>query len=604
MHGGVDSGRGLLTDCFFIQEGGILMRYSSAFENINAYFQTEGAQLAELFCTIWRFVAPVLAIIILWRCARPLLRFRREPETWAWLVLPDGHQLPVTHWENIIGRSRGCDIIVDLSTVSKNHAVLTRYDDGSWSLTDIGSRGAVRVNGRKVSVCALEYGDVISLGGVEMKLVPTTAEEVEEQNDARTTPAEMASPGLTLFLLTVFQLFTALQFWMTSDADDAAASVMGFLALMGIQWFLFCILKIMRRSSFEVETLAFFLSTIGLAVIASDRAANINKQLICIAGGILIYLLIGWSLRDLNRAKRFRYMAAVAGMLLLAVNLVFGQEINGARNWIAIGPMPFQPSELVKLCFIYVGASTMDRIVTRRNLLSFIIYSAIICAALALMNDFGTALIFFVAFLVIAFLRSGSFATVTLACAATGFAGVMAVRFRPHILTRFASWGHAWEFAQTGGYQQTRAMMCIASGGLLGLGAGNGWLKYVAASDTDLVFAFVCEEWGVILGVLMVAAIIVLGVFVVRSCLVGRSSFYTIGACAAVAIIMTQTILNVFGTMDLLPLTGVTFPFLSNGGSSMLSSWGLLAFIKAADTRQNASFAVRRAKAEEVELYE
>lgn len=580
------------------------MRYASAFENINEFFRTDGLEIAEIFCTIWRFAVPVLAILILWRCARPLLRFRREPETWAWLVLPDGHQLPVTHWENIIGRSRGCDIIVDLSTVSKNHAVLTRYDDGSWSLTDIGSRGAVRVNGHKVSVCALEYGDVISLGGVEMKLVPTTAEEVEEQNYVRTTPAEMASPGLTLFLLTVFQLFTALQFWMTSDAEDAISSVIGFFALMGMQWLLFCILKMMRRNSFEVENLAFFLSTIGLAVIASDNASAINKQLICIAGGILIYLLIGWSLRDLNRAKRFRYMAAVVGLLLLAVNLVLGQEINGARNWIAIGPMSFQPSELVKLCFIYVGASTMDRVVTKRNLFGFILYAGVVCLALAIMNDFGTALIFFVAFLVIAFLRSGSFATVTLACAATGFAGVLAVRFRPHVLNRFATWGHAWEFAQSGGYQQTRAMMCIASGGLLGLGAGNGWLKYVAASDTDLVFAFVCEEWGVILGVLMVLAIIVLGVFVVRSCLVGRSSFYTIGACAAVAIIITQTILNVFGTMDLLPLTGVTFPFLSNGGSSMLSSWGLLAFIKAADTRQNASFAVRRAKVEEVELYE
>lgn len=580
------------------------MRYASAFENINELFRTDGLEIAEIFCTIWRFAVPVLAILILWRCARPLLRFRREPETWAWLVLPDGHQLPVTHWENIIGRSRGCDIIVDLSTVSKNHAVLTRYDDGSWSLTDIGSRGAVRVNGHKVSVCALEYGDVISLGGVEMKLVPTTAEEVEEQNYVRTTPAEMASPGLTLFLLTVFQLFTALQFWMTSDAEDAISSVIGFFALMGMQWLLFCILKMMRRNSFEVENLAFFLSTIGLAVIASDNASAINKQLICIAGGILIYLLIGWSLRDLNRAKRFRYMAAVVGLLLLAVNLVLGQEINGARNWIAIGPMSFQPSELVKLCFIYVGASTMDRVVTKRNLFGFILYAGVVCLALAIMNDFGTALIFFVAFLVIAFLRSGSFATVTLACAATGFAGVLAVRFRPHVLNRFATWGHAWEFAQSGGYQQTRAMMCIASGGLLGLGAGNGWLKYVAASDTDLVFAFVCEEWGVILGVLMVLAIIVLGVFVVRSCLVGRSSFYTIGACAAVAIIITQTILNVFGTMDLLPLTGVTFPFLSNGGSSMLSSWGLLAFIKAADTRQNASFAVRRAKVEEVELYE
>lgn len=577
------------------------MDLTSILETINEYFQTDGAMVANVFCTVFRIVVPILAILIIWRCAKPLLRFRREPETWAWLVMPDGQQLPVTHWESIIGRSKGCDIIVNVPTVSKNHAVLTRYDDGSWSVTDIGSRGAVKVNGEAVEACAVQYGDVISLGDVEMILAPTTAEEVEEQKYFRETPSRIAIPGLTLFFLTIFQLLTAVQFCMTSDPEDMVASVTGFLVLIVIEWVLFILLKLMRRSSFEVETIAFFLSTIGIAVIASSDPSAISKQLVCIVGGILIYLMIGWSLRDLSRAKRFRYVAAVIGILLLAINLVFGREINGARNWIAIGPISFQPSELVKLCFIYVGASTMDRVVTKHNLIMFIIYSAAICGCLALMNDFGTALIFFVAFLVIAFLRSGSFATVTLACAATGFAGVIAVRFRPHILSRFASWGHAWEYAQSSGYQQTRAMMCIASGGLLGLGAGNGWLKYVAASDTDLVFAFVCEEWGVILGILAVIAMIVLGIFVVRSCIVGRSSFYTIGACAAVAIFMMQTILNVFGTMDLLPLTGVTFPFLSNGGSSMLSAWGLLAFIKAADTRQNASFAVRTAKAEEVE---
>lgn len=577
------------------------MDLTSILETINEYFQTDGAMVANVFCTVFRFVVPILAILIIWRCAKPLLRFRREPETWAWLVMPDGQQLPVTHWESIIGRSKGCDIIVNVPTVSKNHAVLTRYDDGSWSVTDIGSRGAVKVNGEAVEACAVQYGDVISLGDVEMILAPTTAEEVEEQKYFRETPSRIAIPGLTLFFLTIFQLLTAVQFCMTSDPEDMVASVTGFLVLIVIEWVLFILLKLMRRSSFEVETIAFFLSTIGIAVIASSDPSAISKQLVCIVGGILIYLTIGWSLRDLSRAKRFRYVAAVIGILLLAINLVFGREINGARNWIAIGPISFQPSELVKICFIYVGASTMDRVVTKHNLIMFIIYSAAICGCLALMNDFGTALIFFVAFLVIAFLRSGSFATVTLACAATGFAGVIAVRFRPHILSRFASWGHAWEYAQSSGYQQTRAMMCIASGGLLGLGAGNGWLKYVAASDTDLVFAFVCEEWGVILGILAVIAMIVLGIFVVRSCIVGRSSFYTIGACAAVAIFMMQTILNVFGTMDLLPLTGVTFPFLSNGGSSMLSAWGLLAFIKAADTRQNASFAVRTAKAEEVE---
>ena len=574
------------------------------FTAIFDYFRSDGAKFAQIFCTIWRYIAPLLGVLILWRCAKPLLKFRREPETWAWLVMPDGNQLPITHWENIIGRGHGCDIVVDFPTVSRSHAVLTRFDDGSWSITDIGSRGAVLVNGVQTELSAVQYGDRIDLGGVEMILAPVTQEELEDQIATRAKPQSLGWPGLTLFFLTLFQLFTAFQFVTHLDADAMSSAVLGFTALIGIEWLLFLALRLARRSGYEVETLAFFLTTIGFAVIASDDASKIGKQLICLVGGILIYLIIGWSLRDLSRAKRFRYLAAVGGLLLLAVNLVFGTEMYGAKNWIYIGSFSFQPSELVKLCFIYVGASTMDRIVTKRNLILFIIYSAAVCGCLALMNDFGTALIFFVAFLVIAFLRSGSFATVALACAATGFAGVLAVRFRPHILKRFATWGHAWDYALSSGYQQTRAMMCIASGGLLGLGAGNGWLKYVAAADTDLVFGFVCEEWGLILGIVMVVAIVILGVFVVRSAKVGRSSFYTIGACAAVSILVIQTILNVFGTMDLLPLTGVTFPFVSNGGSSMLSSWGLIAFIKAADTRQNASFAVRMIKAEEVQPYE
>ena len=574
------------------------------FTTIFDYFQSDGAKLAQIFCTVWRYIAPLLGVLILWRCAKPLLKFRREPETWAWLVMPDGNQLPITHWENIIGRGHGCDIVVDFPTVSRSHAVLTRFDDGSWSITDIGSRGAVSVNGVQTELSAVQYGDRIDLGGVEMILAPVTQEEVEDQIATRAKPQSLGWPGLTLFFLTLFQLFTAFQFVTHLDADAMSSAVLGFTALIGVEWLLFLALRLARRSGYEVETLAFFLTTIGFAVIASDDASKMGKQLICLVGGILIYLIIGWSLRDLSRAKRFRYLAAVGGLLLLAVNLVFGTEMYGAKNWIYIGSFSFQPSELVKLCFIYVGASTMDRIVTKRNLILFIIYSAAVCGCLALMNDFGTALIFFVAFLVIAFLRSGSFATVALACAATGFAGVLAVRFRPHILKRFATWGHAWDYALSSGYQQTRAMMCIASGGLLGLGAGNGWLKYVAAADTDLVFGFVCEEWGLILGIVMVAAIVILGVFVVRSAKVGRSSFYTIGACAAVSILVIQTMLNVFGTMDLLPLTGVTFPFVSNGGSSMLASWGLIAFLKAADTRQNASFAVRTAKAEEVEPLE
>ncbi len=566
---------------------------------MNALFAADG-KLA-LFCgTALRYLFPLLALWILARCIRPLLTFRQEPEVWAWLTLSDGTALPVTHWESVIGRSRGSDIVVSISTVSRSHAVLTRYDDGSWTICDIGSRGGVLVNGEAYDICAIEYGDVISLGGVELQLDPATPEERAQQAATRTRAGSDLRPAPTLMLLTLFQLLTVLQLFLHLPNEAHRSLFLSFGALMLLQWLLFLTLKALRRSSFEMETIAFFLMTIGLAVVASSAPSSMTKQLIAGVGGILLYLLLGWSLRDLERAKKLRYAAAVSGLVLLAANLAFGTEIYGAKNWIYIGPVSFQPSELVKLCFIFTGASTMDRIVTRRNLILFIAYSAVVCGCLALMRDFGTALVFFVCFLVIAYLRSGSFATIALSVAATGFAGSLALTINPHIKSRFKTWRHIWQYPDSGGYQQMRALMCAASGGLFGLGAGCGWLHYVAAADTDLVFALVCEEWGLLLAAMLVAAIACLGVFVVRSAAVGRSSFYTIAAGAAVAILITQTILNVFGTVDFLPLTGVTFPFLSNGGSSMLSSWGLLAFIKAADTRQNASFAVRSAGTQEV----
>lgn len=199
----------------------------------------------------------------------------------------------------------------------------------------------------------------------------------------------------------------------------------------------------------------------------------------------------------------------------------------------------------------------------------------------------------FVTFLIIAFMRSGSVRTIALICSAAVFGVFLILRFRPYVAQRFAAWRHVWEFANEAGYQQTRVLTYTASGGFFGVGLGNGYLKSVFASTSDLVFGMVCEELGLILGLTIVLAIALL-VFYARSDVTrSRSTFYSISACAAAGMMLFQTCLNVFGATDVLPLTGVTLPFVSQGGSSMVAVWGLLAFIKASDER---TYAVRKRK--------
>ena len=554
-----------------------------------------GASQTEIhvYLGFLRVAAPVLALMILIRAGMPLLTFRREPEIWAWLCLKDGKKLPITHWENVIGRHRRSDIVIDFPTVSRTHAVLTRYDDGSWTITDSHSKSGVIVNGRRGTIFALEPEDVISIGGIEMQLQPISRKQEQRLAQLRTRAGSLRSSIVTVALLTVFQALCCLGLLLGCGGDHGRDILLGFGGLMACQWILLIFYATIRRPAFEVETIAFFLCTMGMTAIATVVPGEAVKQLVSMVLGIVVFLICGWSLRDLERAKVIRYLATAAGVGFLIMTLLFGQEINGAKNWIIIGGMSIQPSELSKVCFVFAGASTMDRLVNKRNLILFIAYSVFICGCLALMRDFGTALIFFCAFLIIAYLRSGSVGTVGLAITSLIFAGVMVLRIMPHALGRFANWRHIWEDPWDGGYQQTQSLMCMASGGLFGLGANQGWMENLFAADSDMVFATVSEEWGLILAVLMIFAVVVLALFVVRSTSVGRSSFYIIGACTAAGILLVQTILNALGTVDVVPLTGVTFPFVSNGGSSMIGVWGLLAFVKAADTRQNGSFAVR-----------
>ena len=542
-----------------------------------------------------RYILPLLAFWVLARCVRSMLRDRYEPETWAYLVDLNGERHPVNHWESIIGRSRSSDVVLDSPSVSRMHASLQRDGGGYWTVADLRSKGGTYINGNEVEDLAdVRDGDVLDFAGEELVFQEVSRDEREWLERRRTAPGRFVGPGVTLLILTLFQAFLTLEFTVTSDDEYLMPVCLAFLALIVLEWFCYLVMRSVRRTGFEPETIAFFLSTLGMEVCASSTPDEMFRQVLFLIIGVALFFFLGWWLRDLRRVKAVRWLAAAAAMGLLAITVVLGEVRGGSGSWLNFGSFTIQPSELVKVLYIYTGAATLDRLFMRRNLFGFIVFSAICVCALALMGDFGTALIFFATFLVIAFMRSGSFATVFLAIGGATMAVFLILSVRPYIAERFATWGHAWEDVWDSGYQQTHAMSAAASGGLFGRGAGNGSLVDITAADTDMVFAVLSEELGLIIAVLAMFAVIALALFCVRNAARGRSTFYVIAGCAAVSLMMVQMGLNIFGSLDILPFTGVTFPFVSKGGTSIISCWMLLAFVKASDTRRNASFVVSR----------
>lgn len=546
-----------------------------------------------------RYILPVLAVWVVVRCLRSMLSEKYDPEVWGHLIFPDTSAAALPHWECIIGRAKTSDIVVNSPDISRIHAVLIRNDKGIWKIYDINSRGGVYVNKQKVPLQGLEVknGDKIRLASVTLGFADVTEGELRAVSASRTSAGAFINPAGTLLLLSLFQALIMLQYCFSAADEYLTVTCLSFFALLAIEWICYLLMRSFQRTGFEVETLAFFLTTLGISVVATSAPEDLFKTILLTIIGVILFFVLGWWLRDLRRAKFLRWPATVAAVGLLFVNLVMSEYVFGAKNWLYIGGISLQPSELVKVLYIAAGAASLERLFARRNLFMFIAFSAICVVALALMGDYGAAVIFFVTFLVISFMRSGSLATVFLAISGAAMAGFLVFTIKPYIAQRFATWGNVWADPYGAGYQQTRTLSAAASGGLFGHGAGEGWLKDIVASNTDMVFGILCEEQGLIIALVAVFSIVILALFAFRSAAHGRSTYYVIAACAAASLLVVQMSLNVFGSLDILPFTGVTFPFVSKGGTSMISCWMLLAFIKAADTRKDASFVVKRAEA-------
>lgn len=390
--------------------------------------------------------------------------------------------------------------------------------------------------------------------------------------------------GFALILVTIFQVLTG-TVAITGNGFNSKLFVIyaGFIIL---EWGYFIIASTFcGQNNFEIEIIGFLFSGIGLTNVATVDDGYALKQIVAILLGLFVFIAMLVVLRRTDIVMKLRMPVAVAAVGLLVANLALAKYTNGALNWITIGGISVQPSEFVKLAFIFVGAASLDKLQNARSLTKYLVFSFGCVGALFLMKDFGTALIFFFTFIIIAFMRSGDVRTIAIVCVAALLGAIMIAYFKPHVAARFHAYRHIWELINEEGMQQTRTLIYSASGGLFGLGIGKGELRNVVFASTDLAFGMICEEWGMIIAFTIVITYAFLLLYAIKVARNTRSAFYAIAACAAAGLILFQTSLNIFGVTDILPFTGVTLPFISRGGSSVISSWGMLAFIKSADIR-------------------
>lgn len=390
--------------------------------------------------------------------------------------------------------------------------------------------------------------------------------------------------GFALILVTIFQVLTGTVVITANGFNSTLFAI--FAGYILLEWAYFIIASIFcGQNNFELEIIGFLFSGIGLTNVATVDNDYALKQIVAIALGLILFIFMLAVMRRTDIVMKLRMPVAFAAVGLLVANLALAKYTNGALNWITIGGISIQPSEFVKLAFIFVGAASLDKLQSARSLTKYLIFSFGCVGALFLMKDFGTALIFFFTFIVIAFMRSGDVRTIALVCVAALLGAIMIVYFKPHVAARFKAYRHIWELINDEGMQQTRTLIYSASGGLFGLGIGKGMLRNVVFASTDLAFGMICEEWGMIVGLTIVITYAFILLYAIKVARNTRSAFYAITACAAAGLLLFQTSLNIFGVTDILPFTGVTLPFISRGGSSVISSWGMLALIKSADIR-------------------
>jgi len=326
--------------------------------------------------------------------------------------------------------------------------------------------------------------------------------------------------------------------------------------------------------------ICFFLTSIGLVVLVRLNIDIAAKQLLWLAIGCFLLFFVVVVIKKIYDFGKLNYLFMAVSFGLLAFAYLFADIVGGARNWVNLGPISFQPSEISKVFFIVVSAYFFAN---RRGKIASIVYALYVglCVLILVMsNDLGAALLYAGTFLIVFFAGTGR-ALLTLAGLGVAGAGaVVGYYVIPHVKTRVEIWQNPWRYHRTQGYQIVQGLMAIAAGGAFGAGLGLGYPEAIPVNTSDFIFAVICEEFGIVFGIITILLYLV---FIIRGMIISmRAStrFDALLVFGATCMLSLQSFIIIAGVIKLIPLTGITLPFISSGGSSLIACLCLVGIIE------------------------
>jgi cell division protein FtsW (lipid II flippase) len=360
------------------------------------------------------------------------------------------------------------------------------------------------------------------------------------------------------------------------------------------------------------------LSTLGLLLLYRINPDLALKQAIWLVVGLAAFLIVLAVVRDLRPVARHKYWLGIAGLLLLLVTAVIGQEVNGSRLWISFGPVHFQPAEFGKVLLVAFFAAYLVDVrevltVSTRRILGqpfpsfrylaplFTVWGFSILLMI-FMKDLGTSLLFFGALLALIYVATGRFFYVVSGVLLV-LVGATALYFVfSHVQTRVDIWLNPWADPSGKGYQIVQSLFSLASGGLLGRGLGQGYLilqsgrTIIPHLESDFIFSAIGEELGLVGGMGIILLYLIFTYRGLRIAVASRDDFSRLLATGLTSIFALQAFIIIGGVIKLIPLTGITLPFVSYGGSSVVANFVLLALLlRASDKAAGDKAAADRA---------